>query len=488
MSLFDADDYLTPPDEPVAPAPQEPTEVAPAVLALEEALADLPDDAPESQIEAIVEELAIIEVGPAEVPIDVPAEVPIDVPDEQVADESIAIESIADEPILLVAEPIPWTAANPLPAVSISVASLSEPAEIVERGPSVSELWTAVVAQDTAVRALRAAALRPVHAYLLVGPSGVGVRQAATSFAAALLCPRGGCSTCDHCTRALHELHPDLIFVEREGASISVDQAREIIRLATRSPVEGTRKVLVLVDFHLVTNAGPTLLKVIEEPPESTVFVILADHLPPELVTIASRCVQIPFRRLSVVEIAGILIERGIGDTEAQRAAEASNGRLDRAILLASDEHLAGRLSFWEQIPFRLDGSGAAVASLASEAAALLDSAAVGPLEARQAEELAALEARLEAIGGKGGVGQRKEVVERHKRELKRLRDDELRVGFAAIQRAYRGALIDGVLSDAAALQALDALDQSNGFLDRNPNLSLLLQSLFLRLTPLSPR
>lgn len=445
MSLFDADDYLTLPDEPVAPAPQEPTEAAPTVIALEAALADLPDDAPESQVEAIVEELAIVEVGPAEVPIDVP-------------DEPEEIESFA------------------------------ELAENVERGPSVDELWTSVVAQETAVSALRAAALRPVHAYLLVGPSGVGVRQAAASFAAALLCLRGGCSTCDHCTRALHELHPDLIFVEREGASISVDQAREIIRLATRSPVEGSRKVLVLVDFHLVTNAGPTLLKVIEEPPESTVFVILADHLPPELVTIASRCVQIPFRRLSADEIAGILIERGIGHAEAQRAAEASNGRLDRAILLASDEHLAGRLSFWEQIPFRLDGSGAAVASLASEAVALLDSAAVGPLEARQAEELVALEARLEAIGGKGGVGQRKEVVERHKRELKRLRDDELRVGFAAIQRAYRGALIDGVLSDAAALQALDALDQSNIFLDRNPNLSLLLQSLFLRLTPLSPR
>ena len=67
------------------------------------------------------------------------------------------------------------------------------------------------------------------------------------------------------CVRAVAGLHPDLLTVEREGASINVEQAREIIRLAMRSPLEGTRKVLVLVDFHLVMNAGPTLLKVIED-------------------------------------------------------------------------------------------------------------------------------------------------------------------------------------------------------------------------------
>ncbi len=434
MSLFDADDYLAPADEPLAPAPQDPVE--PDVLT--EVLEHLPADAPEALIESITEEIAIAEVGAV----------------NPIVEADGGVE--ADGPVV--------------------------------RAESVDALWTGVIAQDMAVSALRAAAMKPVHAYLLVGPSGVGVRQAASAFAASLLCQRGGCSVCVHCTRALAEVHPDLIVVEREGASISVDQAREIIRLATRSPVEGDRKVLVLVDFHLVTNAASTLLKIIEEPPESTVFVVLADHLPPELVTIASRCVQIPFRRLSTAEIAGVLINRGASTEAAQRAAAASGGRLDRAVLLVDDDQLAARLSFWEQIPHRLDGSGAAVASLAAESVSLLDAAAVGPLEARQAEEIKAFEERLEATRGKGQKGLLKELVDRHKRELKRLRDDELRVGLFALQRAYRDALVEATVGDGAALTALDALEQANEHLERNPNLGLMLQSLYLRLPSLSPR
>jgi DNA polymerase III subunit delta' len=445
MSLFDADDYLALADEPLAPAPQDPAEPE----ALIEVLEHLPADAPETLVESLTEDIAIAEVG--------------------------TVTSLAEpEP-----EPEPEPDVEP---------PFMEPDGPIERVVSVDQLWSHVIAQDAVVSALKAAAMKPVHAYLLVGPSGVGVRQAATAFSAALLCPRGGCSVCAHCSRALSEIHPDLIVVEREGASISVDQAREIIRLATRSPVEGDRKVLVLVDFHLVTNAASTLLKIIEEPPESTVFVILADHLPPELVTIASRCVQVPFRRLSTPDIVSVLIERGTPDDAAQRAAAAAGGRLDRAILLADDDHLAARLSFWEQIPHRLDGSGAAVASLAAESVALLDAAAVGPLETRQAEELVALEARLETTGGKGQAGQRKELVERHKRELKRLRDDELRVGLFALQRAYRDALVEAQVADSAALSALDALETANAHLERNPNLGLMLQSLYLRLAPLPAR
>ncbi len=437
MSLFDADDYLAPPDEPVVVATQEPAEPDSPVEVLEQ----LPDDAPEALVDELEEEAVIAQVG--------------------LVDDVFIADLIAEEEI---------------------------PEGEVIAGPSVDALWSKVIAQGAAVEALRAAAQHPVHAYLLVGSAGVGVREAAVAFGAALLCPRGGCSVCAHCTRVLNQVHPDLIMVEREGASISVDQAREIIRLASRSPVEGSRKVLVLVDFHLVTNAGPTLLKIIEEPPESTHFVILAEHLPPELVTIASRCVQVPFRQLSTADIVGVLTDQGINVDVAQRSAVAAGGRLDRAILLASDEHLAARLSFWEQIPRRLDGSGAAVASLAVESVALLEAAAVGPLEARQAEELVALEERLEATGGRGQAGQRKELIDRHKRELKRLRDDELRVGLFALQRAYRDALVGSLIPDGDALAALDALDQANANLERNPNLGLLLQSLYLRLTPVAAR
>ena len=343
-----------------------------------------------------------------------------------------------------------------------------------------------MIGQDHAIAQLRGWVKAPVHAYLFIGPPGCGKQTAATAFAASLLCPNGGCGTCDVCVRTVARIHPDLAVVEREGAFISVDQAREIIRLASRSPIEGNRQVLVLVDFHLVLNAGPTLLKVIEEPPPSTIFVILAEQLPPELVTIASRCVQVPFAALSATVIAAALVDAGIEPERAERAAEAAGGRLDRARLLARDEFVGQRMSFWAELPRRLDGTGAAAASLAAEALALIDGAGRDALESRQSEELAALEEQLEAMGaGRGTVGLKRDLAERHKREQKRLRDDELRTGLASLQTSFRRALVEGDRPIAAhAMAAVRAIADANEALIRNPSTSLLLQALFLRIGP----
>jgi DNA polymerase-3 subunit delta' len=192
-----------------------------------------------------------------------------------------------------------------------------------------------------------------VHAYLFLGPPGSGKRDAARAFAAALLCPNGGDGTCEVCERVLRGVHPDVVVVERSGPYITVDQAREIVRLAMRSPNEGQRKVLVLTDFHLVKEAAPTLLKVIEEPPASTVFVVLADHIPPELETIASRCVRIDFRAIARDQLVDTLVAEGVERHSAEEAAEAAGGRLDRARLLASDPDLAARRKAWRDVPRR---------------------------------------------------------------------------------------------------------------------------------------
>jgi DNA polymerase-3 subunit delta' len=207
----------------------------------------------------------------------------------------------------------------------------------------VSDLFADIVGQERAVGALRAAVRAPVHAYLLEGPVGSGKRQAALAFGVALLCPAGGCGACDTCLRARSEVHPDLVVVEREGPAISVGQAREIRRLALRSPNEGRRKVLVLVDFHLAQDAGPALLKVVEEPPSSTVFVILAEHVPPELETIASRCVRVPFDAVPPALVAQVLSATGVEGEIAEVVAQASGGRLDRARLLAADPGFGAR-------------------------------------------------------------------------------------------------------------------------------------------------
>ncbi|MDQ4089473.1 MAG: ATP-binding protein, partial [Actinomycetota bacterium] len=186
-----------------------------------------------------------------------------------------------------------------------------------------------VVGQESAVAHLRAAVSAPVHAYLLVGPPGSGKRTAAAALAAGLLCPAGGCGACGVCRRVLSGVHPDVVLVERSGPSINVDQAREVRRLAMRSPNEGARKVLLLTDFHLVREAASVLLKVLEEPPPSTVFVILAEQVSPELVTIASRCVRIDFGPLTADQVTEALVAEGVDPAVAREVADASSGRLD---------------------------------------------------------------------------------------------------------------------------------------------------------------
>ena len=345
-------------------------------------------------------------------------------------------------------------------------------------------LFADVVGQDRAIAALWAAAARPVHAYLLVGPPGTGKHAAAIGFAAAVLCPNGGDGTCDVCSRVLSRTHPDVVTVERTGASISVDEAREIGRLAARSPAEGDRKVLVLNEFHLVEEAAPALLKTIEEPPASTVFVILADHVPADLVTIASRAVRIDFGPVPTDVVIAALVADGVDADVAAEAAADAGGRLDRARLLASDPGFSARRREWVDAVARLDGTGAAAARVAAELLAGIDGL-LEPLRQRQAAELVALDERAKMLGERG-TG-RREVDARHRREQRRVRTDELRAGLAAMAGVYRDRLAVGSGPARGVVNALVALDRANEALLRNPNELLLLQALLVRLSGLVP-
>ena len=366
----------------------------------------------------------------------------------------------------------------------------------------IEALYDDVVGQPRAVSTLRAAAGRPVHAYLLIGPTGTGKRVAATSFAASLLCPTGGDhgdgGLCEVCRRALGGLHPDVIEVEREGASIGIGVARDVIRSAHMSPVEGNRKVVVLHDFHLVRETGPALLKTIEEPPATTVFVILAEFLPPELVTIASRCVQVGFDPLAPAAVVGALVADGIEPARAEELAAAAGGRLDRARLLAADPQFEARRRSWHTVPGRLDGTGATAAAIADELVGYLD-ASVAPLKERHALQVEELQARnqrnAEVVGsGRGAKKGRatkaalnaglSDLEERQRREQRRQRTDELRTGLATLATAYRERLVDApdARRRAGAVEAVGLIDATVRSLAYNPGELLALQALLARL------
>lgn len=338
-------------------------------------------------------------------------------------------------------------------------------------------LYASLVGQERAVAELRAAARAPVHAYLLVGPAGTGAREAALGFAASLLCADGGCGACEVCGRALRAVHPDVVVLERTGPYISVDDARAAGRIAATGPVEARRKVLVLTDFHLVDRAGPALLKVMEEPPTTTVFVVLAEDVPAELVTIASRCVRIDLVALSPEAVAGALVAEGVERALATEVAAAAGGRIDRARLLASDTGFAARRERWRSVPARLDGTGATVAALTDQLLASLESL-VEPVRHRHREERAALDDEAKRYGARAGAVARLEA--RHKREERRARTDELRFGLGTLAAAYRDRLVEGT-GGSGALAALDAIAAANESMAHNPNPVLLLQALLVK-------
>lgn len=346
-----------------------------------------------------------------------------------------------------------------------------------------SGLFSEVIGQERGVERLRASARSPVHAYLIVGPAGTGKLSAARGFAAALLCAEQGCGTCDICRRVSAEVHPDVRLVQRAGAAMSVEEAADVIRMASQAPVEGARKVIVLDELHLVDKAGPALLKTIEEPPASTFFVALADYVPPELVTIASRCARIDFGPVSAEVIERTLVDEGMDPQRAALAAAAAGGRPDRARLLGGDDSLAERMARWRAVPDELDGTGHAVARLLDDLTAMIGGVETNLLSERHAAEVAAL-AQREKDWGKRGSG-RAEVEARHKRERRRVRTDELRLGLATLADTYRRRL---ATADTARtrrlLSALEAIGKANESLIRNPNEILLLSGLLVGLAP----
>lgn len=178
------------------------------------------------------------------------------------------------------------------------------------------------------------------HAWAVVGPSGVGQEQLARSLAAALNCEvePTGCGVCSSCVRSLRGAHPAYWEFVPVGAAHRVGEVRDSwTQVASRTAAEGRYKVLRVVDADRMNDAAANaFLKILEEPPPRTVWVIeLAD--PEELPdTIVSRCREVrvsPWDRDTMVELAAAGSSASGRDRElAVRAAMGSPDRL-RALL-----------------------------------------------------------------------------------------------------------------------------------------------------------
>ncbi len=336
-----------------------------------------------------------------------------------------------------------------------------------------------ILGQDAAKKLLRASLHSPVHAYMFIGPAGVGKKNAALAFAASLLCDNFGCGSCPHCADAMAGIHRDLVVIEREGSQISVDAARNVVALAQRSPSVAKRQVIILCDFHLAEEAAAALLKTIEEPPESTVFIVLTEEVTPHLITVASRCVQIQFNPVAEEIIEQMLVTRGVDTQLAHEIALFSRGSLARAHLLLEDESFLPRRQIWHDIPNRLKAEGSVIAGIVDGIAASLD-VLVEHLVEEGKSELAALES---SAGGLSAFN-RQGIEERNKRKIRRVRTDELKSGFSELIHSYYQKIDTSYESGEVdiAWQRVQLLEEASLALNRNPNEELLLTSLLFEL------
>nr|ABP43878.1 DNA polymerase III, delta prime subunit [Mycolicibacterium gilvum PYR-GCK] len=188
------------------------------------------------------------------------------------------------------------------------------------------------------------------HAWLITGPPGSGRSIAALCFAAALQCTsegRPGCGECRACTTTMAGTHADVRRIIPEGLSIGVDAMRAIVQIASRRPGTGRWQIVVVEDADRLTEgAANALLKVVEEPPPSTVFLLCAPSVDPEdiAITLRSRCRHVALVTPPVEAIAQVLIDAdGLSAAEARWAASVSGGHVGRARRLATDDEARER-------------------------------------------------------------------------------------------------------------------------------------------------
>ena len=342
----------------------------------------------------------------------------------------------------------------------------------------ISSPWSGVIGQHQVVSLLQSAIGAPVHAYLFLGPEGAGKRECARIFTAGLLSDGFAAPDAGRVMRlAEAEQLADLVVIEPEGRQLLAGDARRAIYEAGQPPVEQRRRVVMIDRFHTATpEAAASLLKVVEEPPAATIMVLLAQEVPKEHVTIASRCVTVPFSSLHPEDICSWLVAEGLADeSRAEVLAGAARGNQRRARLLAADDGFALRHSFWQQVPARCGTSGADACALTSELQGMLEEA-LKPVVAEHERQIAEEKEMEEHFHIR--VGDRKAREARQRRELRHFREEELRWGFSVLAWTYR----DDLGYSSTTSEVMERLRAIQTELVRNPNETLMLQNLFRNL------
>jgi DNA polymerase-3 subunit delta' len=308
---------------------------------------------------------------------------------------------------------------------------------------------------------------------LFAGPAGVGKRRVAVALAETLNCvssistanlERDGCGECASCRRIARGIHPDVIMVEPgEMGSIKIETVRDVIDRAQYRPFEGRRRVVIIDDADaLMPAAQNALLKILEEPPSASVFVLVSAMPDALLSTVRSRCPRLRFGPLAPGEIAEALKrDHNYTEAEARASAAAAEGSLGRA----------------------LEAASADLADARANAQRLLEQTA------RVADPVKRIDAVKDLVGKKGSAASERDQLAVCLRALSSLLRDLGILSTRADERLLANADVRDELSrltsafdSARSMRAFAAVDQALGALERNASPKVVADWLVLQL------
>lgn len=208
-----------------------------------------------------------------------------------------------------------------------------------------------VVGQEAVTGTLKNA-IRSGHlaqAFLFTGPRGVGKTTCARILARTINCENLGedlvaCGQCAPC-RTFEEGHSLNIFELDAASNNSVDDIRNLILQVSIAPQVGTKKVYIIDEVHMLSQAAfNAFLKTLEEPPSYAIFILATTEKHKILPTILSRCQVFDFRRIGVGDIA-----RHLGDIARKEGIDAEPQAL-HVIAQKADGGLRDALSIFDQL------------------------------------------------------------------------------------------------------------------------------------------
>ena len=210
-------------------------------------------------------------------------------------------------------------------------------------------IWSELLGQPEAVSQLRQAVVNKdaglQHAWLLTGPPGSGRSNAATAFAAALLCEKAGCSQCKSCRMVSSGSHPDVSVLATEKVIISIEEIRQLVASSHFGGSVGKYQIMIIEDADRMTErSSNVLLKALEEPPAGTIWLLCAPSEADMLPTIRSRVRRVALKQPSTETVADLLVARdGIERSLAMQVAAEAQGHIGMALRLATSSDARAR-------------------------------------------------------------------------------------------------------------------------------------------------